>query len=180
MGKQDIAVLIILVSVGLGIAAVKFSADSLQTQAETSLINVTDLGAEKIKDRVSFRLTVLEELANRARTQTMDIEIQREALSADIERLGYLDFAVVTPDGAATYILGQDTVDLSDRFYVQKALSGESNISDVIISKVTGEAVLMYAVPIKVDNQIVGALLGRRDGNALSEITNSMGFGENG
>ena len=175
-----IAVLIILVSVGLGIAAVKFSADSLQTQAEASLIYVTDLGAEKIKDRVSFRLTVLEELANRARTQTMDIETQREALSTDIERLGYLDFAVVAPDGVATYILGQDTADLSDRSYVQKALSGESNISDVIISKVTGEAVLMYAVPIKVDNQIVGALLGRRDGNALSEITNSMGFGENG
>jgi methyl-accepting chemotaxis protein len=110
----------------------------------------------------------------------MDISIQRESLKSDIERLGYLDFAVVTPDGTATYILGENTADLSDRDYVKKALSGEANLSDVIISEVTGEAVLMYAVPIKVEDKVVGALLGQRDGNALSELTNTMGFGKNG
>ena len=176
----SVAILIILVASGLGISAFKLSSDSLTSQAEKSLLDTTDINSIRIKDAVAARINLLQELANRARTQTMDINIQRESLKNDIERLGYLDFAVVTPDGTATYILGENTADLSDRDYVKKALSGEANLSDVIISKVTGEAVLMYAVPIKVEDKVVGALLGRRDGNALSELTDTMGFGENG
>ena len=176
----SVAILIIIVASGLGISSFKLSSDSLTSQAEKSLVDTTDLNSIRIKDAVAARLNLLQELANRARTQTMDINIQRESLEKDVERLGYLDLAVVTPDGTATYILGENTADLSDRAYVKKALSGEANISDVIISKVTGEAVLMYAVPIKVEDKIVGALLGRRDGNALSELTDTMGFGENG
>ena len=162
----SVAILIIIVASGLGISSFKLSSDSLTSQAEKSLLDTTDINSIRLKDAVAARLNLLQELANRARTQTMDISIQRESLKNDIERLGYLDFAVVTPDGTATYILGENTADLSDRDYVKKALSGEANISDVIISKVTGEAVLMYAVPIKVEDKIVGALLGRRDGNA--------------
>ena len=36
------------------------------------------------------------------------------------------------------------------------------------------------AAPIHNDGIVVGALIGRRDGNALSEITDDTGYGENG
>lgn len=175
-----VAILVLLVSSAIGILSYKLSSDALVSQAEQSLVDLTDVDSLRVKDTVDSRLHLLQEIANRARTQSMDIAIQRESLKGDIERLGYLDMAIVTPDGTATYILGDKTADLSDREYVKKALSGEANVSDVIISKVTNEAVLMYAAPIKVDNSVVGVLLGRRDGNALGEITETMGFGENG
>src|SRR5690606_25695896 len=37
-----------------------------------------------------------------------------------------------------------------------------------------------YATPIEMDGKIVGALIGRRDGNSLSEITDDTGYGEKG
>jgi len=38
----------------------------------------------------------------------------------------------------------------------------------------------MYATPIEKNGKIVGALIGRRDGNALSMITDDAGFGNSG
>lgn len=65
-------------------------------------------------------------------------------------------------------VLTGETVGLGERDYIKKALSGEPNVSNVIISKVTNSAVLMYAVPINRDGVVVGALIGRRDGAALN------------
>ncbi len=52
----------------------------------------------------------------------MDWEIQRMALRADVERLGYLDMAIVSPDGTAQYVLRGETADLSDREYIKKSI----------------------------------------------------------
>jgi methyl-accepting chemotaxis protein len=49
-----------------------------------------------------------------------------------------------------------------------------------LINKLTGEPAIMDAVPIKSGNQVVGVLIGRRDANFLSEITNELGVGERG
>ena len=38
----------------------------------------------------------------------------------------------------------------------------------------------MYAAPIKRDGEVVGALVGRRDGNALSAITDDANYGDTG
>lgn len=38
----------------------------------------------------------------------------------------------------------------------------------------------MYATPIKQGEKIVGVLVGRRDGNTLSDLTDDIGYGENG
>jgi len=69
----------------------------------------------------------------------------------------------VSLEGTATYILGENTADLSDRLYVKTALSGTPNVSDVLISKVTNSAVLMYAVPITDNGKVIGALIASVD-----------------
>ena len=38
----------------------------------------------------------------------------------------------------------------------------------------------MYAVPIRDSGRVVGALIGRRDATALSDITDELRFGERG
>ncbi|MBU1081039.1 MAG: HAMP domain-containing protein, partial [Spirochaetes bacterium] len=63
---------------------------------------------------------------------------------------------------------------------VQSALAGRPAVSDVLLSRVTGRPVVMLAVPITAGGTTVGALVARLDGNALSAITNEMGFGESG
>ncbi len=50
----------------------------------------------------------------------------------------------------------------------------------MIISSVTGKAVLIFAAPVHKNGQIVGVLYGRRDGNALSEIVSELAVGKTG
>ncbi|MBP6492422.1 MAG: HAMP domain-containing protein, partial [Clostridia bacterium] len=175
-----IGILIIAVSLILGVVSVKLSSDALLKEAENSMQEYAQSSSTIINQQLSNNLAILNEVAMRARTITMDWATQRESLTADIERLGYLDMAVVKPDGTAQYVASGETADLADREYIKKALSGESNVSDVLISKVTGEPVVMEAVPIQSNGQIVGVLIGRRDGNFLSGITNELGLGERG
>lgn len=175
-----VSLLAVIISVVVGGVSILMSRSSMIEEAKISLISITGLGAERIEIAVEDRLLILQELANRARTQTMDFQVQQESLIGDVERLGYMDFGIVTPDGQVRYILGDNTADLSDRDYIKKALNGEPNVSDVIISKVTNTAVVMYAVPVISEGEVVGALIGRRDGNALFEIIEDMGHGDEG
>ena len=175
-----VGVLIIIISASLGVVASYLSSSALMSQQETMMLAYAEESASYINEAVSKNLAVLNEVAARARTATMDWPTQQASLYADVERLGYLDMAVVKPDGSAQYVVSGETADLVDREYVQKALNGEANVSDVLISKVTGEPVIMEAAPITSNGQVVGVLEGRRDGNFLSTITGELGTGERG
>ena len=175
-----VGALIIIVSVALGVVASNLSASALMKQQESLMLTYAEESASYINAAVSKNVAVLGEVAGRARTATMDWPTQQASLYADVERLGYLDMAVVRPDGSAQYVVSGETANLGDREYVKKALKGEANVSDVLISKVTGEPVLMEAAPIQSNGQVVGVLVGRRDGNFLSTITAELGIGERG
>ena len=175
-----VAILILIVSIGLGFTGYKFSSNVVLDQVEEAILQLAEEGVQHIEAVIAKDLNVLQEVANRDRTKSMDWETQLISLNSDVARLGYLDMAVVTPDGIAKYILSGQTADLGDRDYIKKAFDGEANISNVLISKVENKPVVMYAVPIKKGSSVVGVLIGRRDGTALNEITDSMGFGKNG
>ncbi len=53
----------------------------------------------------------------------------------------------------------QPAIDLSDRAYVQRALSGESAQSAVLRSKTTGESVIAIASPLTSNNRVIGAIV---------------------
>jgi methyl-accepting chemotaxis protein len=112
----------------------------------------------------------------------MDYAIQRETLISDVDRLGYMDFGIVVPDGTSTNIKEPTVSQLGDRDYVRKALGGQATVSDVIISRVANASVIMFAVPIKRDGHVVGALTGRRNGIQLMDMIKAakLGFGQKG
>lgn len=173
-------ILIVIISSALGVVAVHLSSNALLSQQEEMMLHYADATADYFAATIESNLSILSEVAERARTKTMDWPTQKESLALDVKRLGYLDMAVVTPDGKANYVISGETADLSDREYIKKALGGQANVSDVLISKVTGEPVIMDATPIKSGDAVVGVLLGRRDGTFLKTITDAMGVGKRG
>ena len=175
-----VGVLIIAISAILGIIAIKLSSDALIAQTKESMLQYAQESANHIDAEISKNLTALTEVALRDRTATMDFAIQQESLSADVKRLGYEGMAVVTPDGQAKDIETGAITDLKDRKYIKTALSAKACISDVLINKLNGEPAIMEAAPIMANGQVVGVLIGRRDANFLSGITNEMGVGERG
>ncbi|MDR1142866.1 MAG: methyl-accepting chemotaxis protein [Spirochaetaceae bacterium] len=166
---------------GVAVVSNMIASSIMEGTAEKSLQNQSKIAAQLISEGIiRSELRVLSELANRAQTKTMDWEIQRESLLPDIDLHNYLDFAVVDRDGVAHYIKDGSVSNLADRDYIIKALAGQPVISDVLISRVIGKPVVMFAAPITVDNLTAGALIGRRDGAVLTDMTRQIGLGETG
>lgn len=172
-------ILVLLSTASVGFIAITKGGEVLTTEAEKSL---TSLVAESVKvteSRVETQMKTLELISLREDIQSMDWEVQRPILQEQVEKTGFLDIGVVRLDGMVYYSDGTVN-DLGDREYVKKALAGKTVVSDLLISRITNKVVLMYATPIEREEQVVGVLVGRRDGNTLSEITDDIGFGEEG
>jgi len=111
--------------------------------------------------------------------QSMDWDRQKIALVKQLNNSGFKNLGVVFPSGIAYYIDGSVT-HLWDREHVKKAYNGETAVSDLIISRISNELILEFATPIKKNGEVAGVLVGSSDGNALSDITNAIQFGETG
>lgn len=170
--------ILLVVTVILSIISITYSTNMLIKAEEENIENLAKSGSKQVEAEIEKRLEILFEIASSDYVTTMNWMLQQRALIDDVERLGYLDMAVVSLEGIAQHVLTGDSTDLSDRDYIQKALAGEPNVSDVIISKVTNSPVIIYAAPIIKNGQIKGALIGRREGTSLNEITDELAVGE--
>lgn len=178
-----VGLLILLVSIGFGITAMKFGNTAVEGGAEEALLLLAKEGAGKVETAIQGNYNVIDTIARQSEVKSMNWEVQMPILVEHMEVLskeGYMGMGVVYPDGTTLYADGSEA-NLGDRDYVVKAFAGETNVSDVLISRVTNSAVMMYAAPI-FDNtgKVGGVLVARRPGDALTDITDTMGFGENG
>ncbi|MBP1756422.1 MAG: uncharacterized protein H6Q59_2820 [Firmicutes bacterium] len=173
-----VGVLVLLVAGGLGAISLVLSYNTAYKAVENGLEEAALQGANYTNARLQMRTEVLEQVAGRIGDMTQ--EEQMTYLANEAKNLGYIDMAIVNKDGIAKYAIGGEEADLHEREYVQKALGGKACFSDVIVSKVTGGTVIMYAAPIKSGDEVTGVLIGRRDGSALTDVITQMQFGENG
>lgn len=173
------SILILLSSIATGLIAINVSSKSLTNEAEKTLSSLATESARLIETRIQGRIEILETVSGVTDIQTMYWYAQLPVLKRIVAKTDFLDIGVVQPNGTANYTDGS-TANLGDRDYVKKAFSGEANVSDLLISRVTGEPVLMYAAPIERGGKIVGVLVGRISGNALSEAIQDTGYGNKG
>lgn len=170
---------LLLASAALGFISIQDATRALTEDTEKALFSMAADAARLTESRVQIQMRTLEMIALNDGIQSMDWDVQRSILKKQLPRTGFLDIGVVLPDGTARYSDGS-TSQLGDREYVKKAFAGEANVSDLLLSRVTNQMVLMYAVPIEKDGKVAGVLVGRRDWSALTSITDGSGFGENG
>ena len=170
--------LITLAVFSLGIISVNLGAAALTSQANTDAQKYTTEGASHVGAIISGNLATLSEVASRAHVTTMDWQTQVDAISSNIEQLGYQDIAVMSLEGHGKYIKGGGEFDSAGEFWYEDGFKGNLSISDVAISKVTKEPVVLDVAPIQNNNQVVGLLIGRRDPTFLNNTTNAMGDGE--
>lgn len=171
--------LLIVSSSIVGIISLRSSARAIRQEAEKALKTLSLEDARLTESRMETQQKTLEMMAIDENIQSMEWSNQKPYIEKMVKEMGFLALAVVDTKGIARYP-DETTSDLSQRDYVQNALSGTANISDVIISTVTGEPVVMIASPIYKNNQLVGALVARSDGNALSTLVEDTGYGTDG
>lgn len=155
------------------------AANAISNEAKHAVVDLATSASSVVNGRLKSQLIELDAIARRSQVESMEWEAQREILKHDMEYYEFLALGVVYPDGTTFYSDGS-TAQLGDRDYVKKAFLGEANVSDPILSRVTNEMVLMFAVPIKQEDKVVGVLVGRKSATALNQNIADLGYGQNG
>lgn len=172
--------LIFLSSAGLSLIAFTTTRAALEKSITGNLPHLARETANYIQARINTYMVHIENIANNQEIKSMDWERQQVFLGAELTRLGFLAMAVVTPDGTATYH-DNTTAQLGDRDYIQQAFDKRTVMSDVLVSRVTNQPVMMLATPIySRPNVLAAVLVARLDGNLLSTITDRLRLGGNG
>ncbi|MGB4659838.1 MAG: methyl-accepting chemotaxis protein [Mobilitalea sp.] len=173
------SVLVLLVAFVIGSISVVIGYRSLKEEAEYSLTLLATEGAKITESRMNSVIAALSMVSKKTEIINMGWEVNTEVLIEELEKTDFIDIGFVLPNGYTYYTDGTISL-MSDRTYVASALEGNAEISDLIISRVTRKIEIEVAVPVLKDGEVVGALVGRMEANALSEITKDIGYGENG
>ena len=152
---------------------------NLKEQVEQGVTALVGDNAKLIESRMETEKLIVENIADNMEIQSMNYARQKSAMIDYLEKTDFIGLGIVDMKGQVKY--SDDTeADLSDRGYIQEALTGKTVISDVLISKVTNEPVLMIAAPIFSDGTLTGLVLARSDANKMSKLIQDMGYGEGG
>ena len=176
----SIVTLLTVTCIALGILSFSNRSSALQEQVATNLVWKAE-DVSNYMEEVFKRLFVeVESLADQAVVQEMNLEQQFTYLNEQLtKRTDYLAFGIIDEKGISHYSDGT-TADLSDRDYVINAFNGETTMSDILISRVTNEPVLMIATPIDATTGQKALLLARMDGYVLSDVVKDIQIGEKG
>ncbi|ROR31568.1 methyl-accepting chemotaxis sensory transducer with Cache sensor [Mobilisporobacter senegalensis] len=175
----NFSILIVLSTVTIGVAATVIASNSLTKEAKSALTTMANQGATVTESRMNTQKRTLETLVQLEEIQSMDMEIQKPILQNQLEASGFTDIGVMNMNGKVFYSNGL-MLQLSENDPARKALEGKEDAFNFAFNEQSRKVDLMYAAPILKDGKVLGALVGRRDGNSLSEITDDMGYGKKG
>ena len=177
------SLVILLVTGALGFISIQIVKNDLTAATHEDLVRVASSEAKYVAAKLAVQVSYVESVAQNAIVQDPSISKEEKVnfLMAEAKRTGFQTFAIVDLAGNSEVMDGSGaTTDVSERDYFKTAVSGTANASDIIISSVTGEPVIIYASPIYYQGELTGVLYGRRDGEAVSLITDSIAYGETG
>ncbi len=174
-----VSAIILVVVLGMGVLSSITAGNLITDEVERALETQSEEVGELIASELQGYFNVLETYASSPGITGMRFSEQRSLMNTQRERSDFIGIGVVSPDGTTRYADGE-TADLGDRDYVIQAFEGETNVSDVIISRVTGGPVVMMATPISQGGDVVGVMVGRLEGDFLSELIDGKGYGDVG
>ncbi len=98
------------------------------------------------------------------------------------ESSGFTRLSLVLPSGAMYSSASSSSSpiqNVSSRDYFQKGMSGESDVSNVITSVISGEPIIVISVPIFKDGQVIGVLGGFYELNAMQSLLDLTTLSQN-
>lgn len=118
--------------------------------------------------------------ANRVMTTDNLDEIAAELDAMAATGTFYSALYLTDAEGQTRYMTSGGNVSLADRDYFRPVMQGETVISDLVVSRSTGDLVFVVAAPVRSDGEIVGLLGASINMSAIIEILNVIVEGETG
>lgn len=176
-----VGLLLLFVCIVFGLVSYKISESSFTEEISGQLPDMAVLGSDALEESLAKQWNTLAALAENDKIQGYNASWDEASkiLQEEITRSGVSDMAIADMDGNTKSPIAA-SINVKDREYFTKALNGENAVSDPIVSIQDGSVIITFAVPIKNNGNVIGALLSIQDGNALSDITSKITFGETG
>ena len=178
-----ISILLLAGCVGLGISSYLIASKMQISNVETQLPEVATVGAQFIHESISTQLASLEALALNETLCNPDIPWDQKSklLKPEMQRTGAIMITIADKEGKAIAPDGVSLIDIKERSYFKKAISGQLAVSDPIENKTApGTLIITYAVPLKWNNEIVGIMFKVTNGDSLSDFTDKITYGKSG
>lgn len=169
---------------GLGMVSFYTSKNSLVGILEETMPKVAEEAAITIEDGIQNQLNTLNIIAS---LEIMSVLDESDAdytkvlkfISDEVTRAGHKQMILVDKNGKALFDNGTMD-DLSNNSIVKDALSGKEIVTEPALDNKSSGVIMIYAVPVKIEGKISGALLAVRDGMELSDFAGRIKFGETG
>ncbi|MBU3196671.1 methyl-accepting chemotaxis protein [Clostridium algidicarnis] len=176
-----LGLLIGVICIGLGTVSFITSSKALASNVGEIMPKLAEQSASNIEGRIKGQLDALEVMSTKEEIKDVENpwENKMQVLLEEVKRNGSTKMGIADKNGDIKYTDGK-SANIKERPYFQKALQGEKNIADPLVSKVDGAIVVVYAVPLKNNNEVVGVLIETRDGNQLSKLTSEVNVGDTG
>ncbi|MHB7981093.1 methyl-accepting chemotaxis protein [Clostridium sporogenes] len=174
---------IFVLTVVLGFIVVNRVGKNLTDDYYDDLQNFAVEKANYIRSKIDSEIFYIEAIAQDDKIINKDISWEKKAdyFEKEAKRAGYMYYSYADKNGNATlFNKKRDTVNVKDRDYYKKAMSGKGAISDVIISAVTKKPTIIVASPIIKNGQIQGVFYGAKEATFLSDIVSKIKYGKTG
>lgn len=173
------SVLILLFTISLGVLSINISSDIVMDEARNTVLSVAKEEAKLVSTRLEAQRKPLNTLASLEQVQSMEWEEQTSFLKDVLRNTTYIDIGIMHMDGTVRYTNGDtEKFELTDS--ISAPINGGSNGIAFSVDQDQEELILLQSVPIHVNGEIIGAIVGREDGKLLSELVADIGYKENG
>ncbi|WP_051986394.1 methyl-accepting chemotaxis protein [Clostridium amazonitimonense] len=174
--------LICLTCISLGVLSFFMNKNALKISSKSLMKTISQQVAVNVEEIVNNKYFVLESVANNNTIKNDDFtwEEKKTILDEEVKSHGHLVLGIADLEGNVVYTDGLSN-NIKERDYFKKAIKGENAVSEPFVSKIDNKNLFMaYAVPIKDNGNIKGALIALRDGNDIGKLNEGIEFGSTG
>ncbi|OYD94028.1 histidine kinase [Nostoc sp. 'Peltigera membranacea cyanobiont' 210A] len=151
----------------------------LDSLKEQTLLK-TRQGQDDIDNWLAIRKTEIKTLANSGVVRSLDWSVMEPYLQSELKRLQtFLLMGLVTPDSALTNTHG-DHLNVKDREFFQRSMTGETIAADPIIGRTTKQLQIQISSPIPAERgtKPAGVLMGGIPINRVVEVISNLHQGK--
>lgn len=158
-----------------------YSSNIMIEHTEGVVMSSAAEASDYLERQIQQELEMLTGIASRVEIRAVaNWRIREEVLISETARLqNFASLGIMELDGYTRFHDGSEA-DFGWEDFALRALNGEVVVSDPFVFPITNELIMMYAVPIYEGNRIIGVLVGKKEGTALSDMISGLGYGENG
>lgn len=173
-----ISMVVLFFSAGLGFISYYYASQALMANIEQDVVGKARDAVKLLNSELDNHIVLMEALAEQREITDMQWEEQRPLLEQTAQKRGYIAMGVAEPDGRLSTIAASGSSIKGEPCF-EKALNGQSNVSDPLISGDTG--VIMAASPIKGEGgEVRGVLVATLDVLTFSQILAGVDFADSG